>query len=87
LIFSPDSVPGKPVQAGCFEAGFSGFADGLTAALMFVIWGHVADAGVQPDRVVVAPGDGRFGPQWASLRSVETSPMRRGDGRNETEVR
>jgi len=55
------AVPGKPVEPGLFEPGLAGFADGFTSSFVFVVGGDLADAGVQPDPVVVGPGDGQFG--------------------------
>jgi hypothetical protein len=47
------AVPGKPAEPGLFQAGLASLADGLTASFVFVVGGDVADAGVQPDPVVV----------------------------------
>ena len=66
-IFSLGSVPGKSVQAGGFEAGFAGLADGFAAAGVFVVGGDVADTGVQPDGVGVGLDDGQLGPQGGGV--------------------
>ena len=57
------SVCGKPAEPGLFEACFAGFADGLAAAVVFVVGGDIADTGVQADGVVVVPGVGEFSAQ------------------------
>lgn len=44
------TVPGKPGVDGLVEAGLAGLADDLSSSLVFVVG---ADAGVQPDCVVV----------------------------------
>ena len=57
------AVPGKPVQSGAFEPGLALFADRLTSSFVFVVRGHVADALVQPDGVVVLAHESQFGAQ------------------------
>ncbi len=57
------AVPGKPAVAGLFEAGFAGLADGLTSSVVFVVGGDIADAGVQPDGVVVLSDHCELGTQ------------------------
>ncbi len=61
LILAVRTVEGKPGLAGLLEAGLAGLADRLAASFMLVIRGHVADAGVQPDGVVVLPDDRDLG--------------------------
>ena len=39
---------GKPLEPGLFEACLAGFADGFSAAVVFVVGGDVADAGNEP---------------------------------------
>lgn len=60
-MVSLGAVPGKASDAGLFEAGFTGLADGLAASFVFVVGRDVADALVEPDGVVVSPDDGQFG--------------------------
>jgi len=62
---------GSPVRRACTGAGaitsrssrssirqgFAGFADGLSSSVVLVVGGDVADAGVQPDGVVVLAND------------------------------
>jgi len=52
-----------------FEACLAGFADGFSAAVVFVVGGDVADAGVQPDGVVVDSGDGELGAQGGRVQA------------------
>jgi hypothetical protein len=70
-IFSFGSVPGKAVESGLFEAGLAGLADGLSSSGVFVVGGDVADAGVQPDRVVVLADDGELGAQGGRVGDRE----------------
>src|SRR5215210_5090850 len=70
-IFSLGSAPGKSVESGGFQSGLACFTDGLAAAFVFVVGGDVADAGVQPDRVVVAAGDAQLGPQGRRVADRE----------------
>ena len=68
LIVPLVAVVGKPALRGVVEALAAGGADGLAPALVFIVGGHVADAGVQADGVVLdldavelGPQDGRVG--------------------------
>jgi hypothetical protein len=54
---------GDPPQPGLLESGFAGLADLLAAAVVLVVGGDVADAGVQPDAVVVLADPGELGSQ------------------------
>ena len=65
------AVPGKPVNPGLFESGLAGLADGFTSSFVFVVGGDVADAGVEPDPVVVRPGDLQFGAQGGGVADGE----------------
>ena len=40
-------------------------ANGITSSFMFVVGCHVADVGVQPDRVVLRPDEFEFGFEFA----------------------
>ena len=62
---------GESSQPGLFEACLAGLADGFSAAVVFVVGGDVADAGVQPDGVVVDPGDGELGAQGGRVADRE----------------
>jgi hypothetical protein len=55
-IFAFGSVCGKAVEAGLFEAGLAGLADGFSSSGVFVVGGDVADAGV---RVILWGSPGR----------------------------
>jgi hypothetical protein len=70
LIFSWVAVLGKPLESGVFEACLSGLADGFSSSVVFVVGGDVADAGVQPNRVVVRSDGGELGAQggWVADR-------------------
>ena len=52
LILSLGAVVGKPLLPGFRQAVAAGLADRLAAAFVFVVRGDVADALVEPDRVV-----------------------------------
>jgi hypothetical protein len=86
LIFPLDSVSGKSVQAGGLQAGFAGFADGLAAALVFIVGGDVADAGVQPDRVVVPPDGSQLGSQGGRVGDGEQMRVLGSDPRTASTV-
>jgi len=64
-------MPGKPSKASLLEAGLAGLADGRPAAFVLVVRGDVADAGVEPDAVVVRPGDLQFGAQGCRVPDRE----------------
>jgi len=49
--------------AGVFHPAFSGLADCWASPGVFVVRGHVADAGMKADRVVVLPNAGQFSAQ------------------------
>jgi hypothetical protein len=51
------AVPGKPALVGVVESCLAGFADGVTSSFVFVVGGHIADAFVQSDGVVVLADD------------------------------
>ncbi len=53
------AVPRKPLEPGLAESDSSGLADGLAAALMLVVGGHIADGLVHP--VVVLASEGQLG--------------------------
>ena len=57
------AVPGKPVNPGLFESGLAGLADGFASSFVFVVRADIADAGVEPDPVVVRPDDLQLGAQ------------------------
>jgi len=65
------AVPGKPANPGVFESGLAGLADGFASSFVFVVGGDVADAGVEPDPVVVRPGDLQFGAQGGRVADGE----------------
>ena len=62
LIVPPLAVVSKTTLVGVVQALAAGGADGLAPALVFVVGGHVADAGVQPDGVVLDLDAVEFGP-------------------------
>ncbi|GAB7002803.1 hypothetical protein JCM18899A_02740 [Nocardioides sp. AN3] len=49
------SSASPPRATSVVEAGSAGLADGSSAAVVLVVGSDVADALVEPDRVVVAP--------------------------------
>ena len=53
LIVPPLAVVSKTTLVGLVQALAAGGADGLAPALVFIVGGHVADAGVQADGVVL----------------------------------
>jgi hypothetical protein len=58
---------GEASEAGCFESGLAGFADGWSSSFVLVEWGDVADAGVQANAVVVRADDGQVGAEDARV--------------------
>jgi hypothetical protein len=48
LILPVPAVPGKPAEAGGFEPGLTGLADGFTSSFVFVVWADIADVLVEP---------------------------------------
>jgi hypothetical protein len=48
LIVPVLAVPGKPAEAGGFEPGLAGLADGFASSFVFVVGGDISDAGVEP---------------------------------------
>ncbi len=46
-----------PVLAGLFSSACAGVADGLAAAVVFIVGGDVADTLMEPDGVVVVLAD------------------------------
>jgi hypothetical protein len=66
------AVPGKPVNPGLFEPGLAGLTDGFVSSFVFVVGGDVADAGVEPDTVVVRPGDLQLGAQGGRIADGES---------------
>ena len=62
LIVPVLAVVGKTALVGVVEALAAGGADALASALGFVFRGHVAEAGVQPGRVVIHTDAVEFGP-------------------------
>ena len=56
-------MPCKASESGLLQAGFAGLADLLTASVVLVVGGDVADPGVEPDAVVVLPNHGELGAQ------------------------
>ncbi len=63
IILALLSVVGKPAEPGLFESCLSCFADGFSAAFVFVVGGHIADAGVETDGVVVVSSDRQLSPE------------------------
>jgi len=59
------AMVGDLPQPGLLESGLAGLTDLLAAAVVLVVGGHVADAGMQPDTVVVLANPGKLGPQVA----------------------
>ena len=47
------AVVGKPVQAGPSQPVPAGLADRFAASGVLIVWGHILQARVQPDCVVV----------------------------------
>ena len=45
-------------------------ANGITSSFMFVVGCHVADVGVQPDRVVLRPDEFEFGFEFAGVSDL-----------------
>ena len=62
LIVPPLAVVSKTTLGGVVQALAAGGADALAPALVFVVGGHVPDAGVQPDGVVLGLDAVEFGP-------------------------
>ena len=54
-------MPGSALFVGVSHAVGAGCADGVAAAVVFVVGGDVADRFVQPDAVVVDPDAFEFG--------------------------
>ena len=52
------------------ESVTAGLADGVSAAVVFVVGGDVADAGVQPDGVVLDPDAVEFGGKVAGVTDL-----------------
>src|SRR6266508_1724417 len=65
------AVPGKPAEAGGFEPGLAGLADGVTSSFVFVVGADVSDALVEPDPVVVRPRDLQLGAQGGRVADGE----------------
>jgi hypothetical protein len=57
------AMGGDAPQPSRLESGLAPPADRWAAAVVLVVGCHVADAGVQPDAVVVLANTGKFGPQ------------------------
>ena len=53
LILAVVPIVSQPVLAGVLESCAAGCPDGWAASGVFVVGGHVADAGVQPAGVVI----------------------------------
>jgi hypothetical protein len=56
---------------GAFETGFAGLADRVTTAFVFVVRGHIAQALVQPDPVVLSPDDGELSAQHSRFPDLQ----------------
>ena len=54
------TIVGDSLVTGSGEAVASGGSDGGSLAAVFLVGGDVADAGLQPDRVVVLASDLQF---------------------------
>ncbi len=65
------AVPGKPLQAGLPESGLARLADRRAAALVLVVGGDVADAGVQPHAVVALADQRELGAQHRRVTDGE----------------
>lgn len=65
IYHSAVAVVGKPALGGVEQALAAGGADAVASPLAFVVGGHVADARVQPNGVVLEAGPVEFGPQPA----------------------
>lgn len=64
---SVGAMVGDAGGAGSGEAGPAGGSDGFSFASVFLVGGDVADAGVEPDGVVVLALDGELGAQHVDV--------------------
>lgn len=60
LLLGCFSMVSEAPKPSCFEAGLGCFADGRPASSVFVVGGHIADAGMEADPVVSGPDDGQL---------------------------
>ena len=65
------AVPGKSPVACGFQPGLAGLAYGFTSSFVFVVGAYIPDALVEPDPVVVRPGDVEFGTQGGRVTDRE----------------
>src|SRR5512144_2698638 len=65
------AVPGEPAEPGGFEPGLAGLADGFASPVVFVVGADVADAGMEPDPVVVRPDDLQLGAEGGRVADGE----------------
>ena len=70
MILVGRAVGGKSLLVGSVPASVSGCFEGGSAAVVLVIWGHISQALVEPDRVVEDPAGGELDLELARVSGL-----------------